>query len=389
MIKSTSQTMPTPKKYFILSVVLLPILFQYATPLPGFTVGDAFMVLAWVLMLLFTRKLSIKKSLLFCLAYIILLSLACYIEGTLTKSTTSLRYIFYLLIMLYFPSVENHRDYIYKVIDLVGICVMIILYIQYVAFYAMGIIVPGVLTFLPLTDTALTDYVGSFSSAGRCMSVFAEPSHYAIFILIFIAYRLFLYEGLSLKHLLLPVFASVSVVLCSSFTGIIMMAAVWALKVFTVMRSRNLSIIYVITTVLVFGIMFYLITNTALGSYIVDSEVYKRQSLGRFAGYEYMANSSNKSTSSLFFGNGMNDIGEIAYLPGWPRLFFYYGILGSLIYVISFLFCIRWKTFSLVLMIIIAGLMVGTEMNFGPLIMPYMLMVITSDKSLILRKIDA
>ena len=83
----------------------------------------------------------------------------------------------------------------------------------------------------------------------------------------------------------------------------------------------------------------------------------------------------------------MNDIGRIEYLPGWPRLIFYFGIIGSFIYIISFLLCSKWDTLSFILLIVIAGLMVGTEMNFGPFIMPYMLMIILSNKTLYIRKL--
>lgn len=386
---NSKSALTTSKKYFILSVVLLPLLFQYATPISSFTVGDAFMVFSWVYLMISTKKTKVKKSLCYALVYIVLITFVYLMDGLLTKSTTSLRYIVYLLIMVYFPTVENNQDYYYKTLNWVGIFVMIVLYVQYVALYTVGIIVPGVLTFLPLTQSSFENYAVAFSSAGRCMSVFAEPSHYAIFIILFIAYRLFLNEGLSFRNIILPVLASISIVLCSSFTGVIMMAAVWALKVFYELKSKRISSIYIMSSLIVFGIMFFIIMNTSLGSYITDEEVYERQSIGRFAGYNYMFSTMDSSTLSFIFGNGMNDIGEIEYLPGWPRLVLYFGLIGSLIYVLSFLSCAKWNTFSFVLLIIIAGLMIGTEMNFGPFIMPYMMLIILSNKSLILEKKNA
>lgn len=386
---NSMSALTTSKKYFILSVVLLPLLFQYATPISSFTVGDAFMVFSWVYLMITTKKTKVKKSLCYALAYIVLLTFVYLMDGLLVKSTTSLRYIVYLLIMIYFPTVENNQGYYYKTLNRVGIFVMIVLYVQYVALYTVGIIVPGVLTFLPLTESSFENYAVAFSSAGRCMSVFAEPSHYAIFIILFIAYRLFLNEGLSFRNIILPVLASISVVFCSSFTGVIMMAAVWMLKVFYELKSKRISFIYIMSSLIVFGIMFFIIMNTSLGSYITDEEVYERQSAGRFAGYDYMYSAMDSSTLSFIFGNGMNDIGEIEYLPGWPRLVLYFGLIGSLIYVLSFLSCAKWNTFSFVLLIIIAGLMIGTEMNFGPFIMPYMMLIILSNKSLILKKKDA
>lgn len=76
--------------------------------------------------------------------------------------------------MIYFPTVENNQGYYYKTLNRVGIFVMIVLYVQYVALYTVGIIVPGVLTFLPLTESSFENYAVAFSSAGRCMSVFCR-----------------------------------------------------------------------------------------------------------------------------------------------------------------------------------------------------------------------
>lgn len=53
---NSKSALTTSKKYFILSVVLLPLLFQYATPISSFTVGDAFMVFSWVYLMISTKK---------------------------------------------------------------------------------------------------------------------------------------------------------------------------------------------------------------------------------------------------------------------------------------------------------------------------------------------
>ena len=73
---NSKSALTTSKKYFILSVVLLPLLFQYATPISSFTVGDAFMVFSWVYLMISTKKTKVKKSLSsiycidnFCLSY--------------------------------------------------------------------------------------------------------------------------------------------------------------------------------------------------------------------------------------------------------------------------------------------------------------------------------
>ena len=71
---NSKSALTTSKKYFILSVVLLPLLFQYATPISSFTVGDAFMVFSWVYLMISTKKTKVKKSLCYALVYIVLIT---------------------------------------------------------------------------------------------------------------------------------------------------------------------------------------------------------------------------------------------------------------------------------------------------------------------------
>lgn len=372
---------PREKRYFILSLLLLPILFMYATPIPGFTVGDAFFVLSFSIMVIKGKGVRIQRSIIPILIYVVTLTFFCILEGSLQKPTTSLRYIIYLIGVAFMPSIEQCGDYVHKTLNRIGYFIMIILIIQFVALTFFDIIVPGLLTFLPLTDTDMHNYSEGFEIAGRCMSVFAEPSHYAIYSILFLSYKLFENKGLTLKALIIPIVISLSIIMCASFTGFICMIGVWGLKLIRELKNGNIAFWMIVPLALASFLILAGIAMTSSGSYLTNSEVYDNQSVGRFAGYSFLLEEVGKTPFSLLFGHGMNDIAELEYLPGWPRLLYYYGIIGGLIYIISFLRCARKGSFSMVLMIVIAGLMVGTEMNFSSFIMPYMTVVVSSKKA--------
>lgn len=364
------------KNNLILSVVLLPILFMYATPIPGLSIGDVVLIFSWVIFILANFKKKLQKSLIAITAYVVFTTLCFEMEGRLGRVTTSLRYVVYLMIMITFPTLRANLGTISKTITWVGIFAMGLLFIQYIFYVYFHTIIPGVLTFMPLMDSSLNDYSEGFKIAGRCMSVFAEPSHYAIFMVLFLVAILFRSRGYKMKQMVLAVLASISIVLCSSFTGIIMMMAVWGIKIVSEARFRAKDIVIIICFLAAMSAGYYVFADTVAGKYLFDEDMYQAHASGRFDGFDYIISQKNRDVLSLLLGFGMNDIGEHAYLPGWPRLFYYYGIIGSILYIISFIKCTKIGTLSFIILIVITGLMVGTEMNFSPFILPYMLLLI-------------
>lgn len=380
---SRSSNIPAEKKIFIVSIILLPILFMYATPIPGFTVGDAFLVFSLLFLIIRLKNVRIEKKLIVCFVYIVIQFILLFLLGSLQRPTTSLHYIVYFVGMLLMPNIRECGYFAIKVLKHVGSFAIILLFVQYVALQFLGIIIPGLLTFLPMTDVGLMNYSEGFQIAGRCMSLFAEPSHYAIYIILFLVCELFEKKGFNFKDLKVPLLISVSIILCASFTGFIGMIAAWGLKLLYEMRKKRVSFMALLSIALISGLMIIVLFNTEAGSYLTNEDVYSVQSEGRFIGYITLQEDLSGSGLHLLFGFGMNDTGsEFNYLPGWPRLIYYYGIIGALIYVVSFIGCVKKRTLSQIVLIVIAGLMIGTEMNFASFIMPYMLIISIFNKTL-------
>lgn len=374
--------LPTADRNFIRSIVLLPILFMYATPIPSFTVGDLYLIAATFYIFL-NKKIKCHKALFLVVAYILFITALRFDQ--LLNPLTSLRYIVYLIIISMMPTVSKYKDYAFTLLQKSSYLAAILLIIQYILLITIGYCLPGVLTFLPLSDDSLEDYSFAVNSvnSGRCMSLFGEPSHFALFMLPYIAVGLFYSKQYDRKMLIKVTVSTVAIVLSSSFTGIMGAAMLWTIWLILAVRNRRISF------KLFWGIMFIAAVVASIffyskaGTYVTDADVYERQSDGRFSGFIYLQEIINRmDTGILLFGGGMIDIAEVSYLSGWPRLFFYYGIIGSVIYVISFLTAARKKSLSMIFMLLIGVLMIGTEFNFGDYFLPYMLFVYMTRKSL-------
>lgn len=375
IITYSSSRVPKLEKHLIRSIVLLPIFFAYATPVPSLTVGDLYLVITTLLYVI-NRKLQFQKSLLLIIIYIVILTFVRY--STLSNPNTSLRYLVYLFIISIMPSLTAYKGYALKLLERVSIIAGVLLVIQYFLLKIAGIYLPGILTFMPLMDPSMRDYgtVVSIINSGRCMSFFVEPSHFAIYMLLFIAVTLFRSENGSLKDIKLAGFATLSVILSASFTGILCSIILWGSWLLLSTKNKLLSYSTTISIIIIISLITIIFLHSSAGSYILNQETYERQSEGRFEGFEFVQEVVERMDSSIFlFGQGMIDMAEEIYLSGWPRLFMYFGIVGTVVYIISFIGCVNFNSLSMLLICLVAVLMIGTEMNFGYLLVPYMLIV--------------
>ena len=278
------------------------------------------------------------------------------------------------------PKVSRYKDYIVNIYNKLCLMSALLMVIQTIALKTLGICIPGVLTFLPLTDTNMYDYASAviYHNSGRCMSFFAEPSHFAIFVLPFLVINL-MSDRVDRKRIIQAIFVSISLIMCASFTGVLSAIIIWGLFILINVIKRNISFKFILLMVFACIIFITILLNTSGGEYLFDEEIYERQSEGRFAGF-MLLDILDINGSLLYFGNGMVDIGELLYLPGWPRLLYYYGIVGTIIYILSFMSCAKRKTVSVIFLILLGILMIGTEVNFNCYFVIYMLCIYITNK---------
>lgn len=370
-------TKKTICKIYILSGLLLPILFLYSLPIKGFTVGDLFLVLSIALMFATGNVKKISYPFLILITSLVFNTLSVFLIKSFSMSTllTSLRYFVYLFYIVLLPNCENFKSFATtSYLNIVKIC-MFYLFLQTMVLKVTGFCLPGVLTFARLTDSSLADYQSAvmIQNSGRCMSLFGEPSHYSIYVLPSLALCLF-YSNTSHKYLM-SLLISASIILSLSFTGVLVMALIWLVFLLKTMHRSGFSIQILLFVFFSFIVAIVLFSTTKAGSYLINASNFKSQSGGRFEGFKYVF-TLKQSFFGLLFGNGMDDIGEKIYLASWPRIIYYFGYFGFVIYLLIFLYFAKiWKLGGIIMLITII-LMIGTEFTFGPLFIPYVVFII-------------
>lgn len=127
----------------------------------------------------------------------------------------------------------------------VGFILCCVLIIQFVQLQLFGVSFSGIFTFLPINvggnvsgfDSAA--YITSIAEEQRCNSLFAEPSHFAQFIMPLIAIDLFLAKDN--YHLKRSVFWIVCTLLSKSGMGVIGLAVIGFAYLINYLKTRNIS----------------------------------------------------------------------------------------------------------------------------------------------------
>lgn len=377
-------------KMYILAGIMLPILFAYTTPVKGLTYGDAFLLFAIGCMLLQCSIVEIQNSIFYIMLYIIGVSFyVIFFESVANLHImTTGRYLIYLIYILFMPMTYEHKEYAIRIYKKVCTFAALILVIQFVALNTIGYAVPGVVRFLPLTDENLYDYSYAvfYTNSRRCMSLFGEPSHYAMYVLPCLAFCLLRNKRVRNKDLCLAGIISLTIVMSSTFTGIFAMIFVWGFWIVQNVVKKYISL--KLSLIVTFSVIafFSLLLNTKLGNYLLNGEIYKSQSTGRFEGYTYLMN-LDMSNTQILLGHGMDDIGSNGiYLAGWARLVYYYGIIGATLYTICLWNCTMKNKMGRTILLLLFVIMIGSEANFMPMFVTYMLMVIVFSQEPILTE---
>lgn len=99
----------------------------------------------------------------------------------------------------------------------------------------------------------------------------------------------------------------------------------------------------------------------------------------RFAGYSLLTQSTDLSL--ILFGRGMQTLtGE--YLSGYMRLYYYFGIIGLLLFLITiFSGYLKHSNAIKILIWLFIILNIGTEVALGPFLLLFASFIITNDEN--------
>lgn len=379
-------------RIYALGGILLPILFQYSTSITGFTIGDLILVSLLLIMIIFIKKIAYSKVFVIINIYILFSLVGLIFQNKYETSImlTTIRYLCYISYIIFLPNVISEKKYICNMYRKIVLFISTFLIIQYILLKIGNLYLPGVIQFFRLTDTSLYNYsyVITYINSGRCMSVFSEPSHFVIYVLPSLILCLFDLKKIRYANIIEALFLSFSIILCSSFTGIAGMSVVWIMWFTINIKNGNFSFRFILFFSICIFLILYILYFTQIGSYIINPEIYTRQSSGRFEGFEYIKQ-LDRSFFERIFGSGMKDIGEEIYLSGWPRLLFYFGYFGTTLYSFSLITFIKNKMMSNIIISLLFVLMIGTEIIFTPFFVLYMILInVMSNKKIFSNQIS-
>ena len=297
-------------KMFITACILLPILFQYAG-IATVTIGDLFLMISFAVLCFFNSNIIIKKEILFLIIYILLLSMLLILQDRFETDAlwTTLRYIVYLICIAVMPNVLSESKFAITFYKKICMLVSYFFLLQYALLKVFDYCLPGVLQFFKLTDESLYDYRYAiyYTNSRRCMSVFGEPSHYAIYVLPFLILILFKKSKIEKKEMADVLVVSLTILLSSSFTGILGMLFIWGIWGVNLIKKINVPRKIVWVILLGIGAITIVLLLSDVVNYIFNIEIYSRHASERFVGFSYVF----EEKSSLFeklFGHVMKDV---------------------------------------------------------------------------------
>lgn len=337
---------------------------------PGVTIGYAIIVLVDIYWLFAINKLKIttnKKTkllwLFFAYALITLPIAAHFADGIRTISIANRIIKVFFLLWLLSVSVGDVVDW-NCYIDSLRIITFIscfVIAIQFFMYLFMGKYLNFKIPFLKYSNENTNTLVPLFQNSSRLNSIFTEPSHFVFFAMQYLIISLFNNPDVNKKNIIHALLVSLSVILCISSTGIILLCIIWFLFLLSIYRRGIISSKMILVSLLVivaFAIGAYLVFNSELylaierlgGSFSTKNTVWKRI-------YANMDRVFSLKGVPLFFGNGMGNIdsefmnsfvytilnvgiiGLIILLLWLIRDFFRTGIMGKVAIVVFVLLC--------------------------------------------------
>ena len=254
------------------------------------------------------------------------------------------RSLLYYFVLIF--GTKKYFDYLfgYKIYTYLAIVATSFLIIQYVSAIFWGRYISGF--WAPLTTVDLKEMYSKFTfyaiTTYRPNSFFAEPAHYATFIIPLLSIMCF--EEIKPKSIYLILFLSSGILISGSTTGLILCVfciMVWLFRFFR--ETRNFK--YLIVTVVLAVIAF---------SFVSSMDSYKFMFFRTFESDNAINSRLKWLTQGTFPFNGVLDylfgVGNCTlilqsrqgWLPGWALLFQNYGIIGFVIYVMCSLYFF-WK----------------------------------------------
>ncbi|EGP4763261.1 hypothetical protein [Enterococcus faecium] len=330
----------------IFLLLLSPILHQYKFIIPGVSIGEFFL---FILLLLNIKHLRIEKKIIITLFPLFLFIFYCLFISLihnyydLNFSYISLivgltRYSFYICMMIIIVNCNILKeDMFIKTYKYIGLIATVYIFIQTIAFYTVGIVLPWKFPFLTVYAQGYDqiDFSSSFATLYRPYSFFLEPGYYAQYLIPIFVITIFNIK--SRKDKILVSLYTVGFFASTSGQGIIIGTSVWLIIIGKYFIKNN----YGVTIKKVFLMLMSPLIILAGTRYIYNNEVINRSILRLFVGDQSSINSRLTSPLTLYhslplykriIGIGYNNVeaffGKIAISNSVIYILLVSGIIG-------------------------------------------------------------
>lgn len=356
--------------FFSITILLQLILKSYGIPGLGGTFADILLLLLCIWMLLLQRKVIAEKNTLFSFLpfyiYIVVnVALTWHMNFSASDQIIDwFRVVLYYYVLIFGVKKYFDVDFAYQVYEYMVIAATVFLIIQYMLVAFAGHYISGFWGPFALVDSKkmYLDFTMFSTSMYRPNSFFAEPAHYATFVIAYLCMNCL--KQINLKTVFMTIFVTFGVLLSGSTTGLVLCAIIiffWLLNFCRKTQNMKYFIVVIILALIAFN-------------YVSQMESFKFMLYRTFEtsnATESRLNWMNKdilpfnSIIDYFIGVGncskilQNGVG---WLPGWILLLQYYGIIGVLIYCICSIWLFiksSWKSRLLLITFWILG--VGAE----------------------------
>lgn len=251
------------KKIYTIIVLSLPILSQYKSMIPGFSISDFMLLLIMSLIIFYLLKedykinvrITLKSPFFWFILYIIcgsmLSSITQYYASIADIIIRSIRYIFYILCAFFISSIFFDFDYFIKGYKKVAIFATVFIIVQTLLFKFKGYVLMGTIPGLEVNNPGYSEEAinNLYTYFYRPSSIFLEPGYYAQYITPYLAYTLFTRNKTFKSKFIEALYLTVGLMLSTSGQGIIIglfIWGIWFMAGFYNSKSKKINLIFII-----------------------------------------------------------------------------------------------------------------------------------------------
>lgn len=350
---------------YTLSIVLYTPLSIYSSGIASFLLADFFIYFVTLILFFAVMRKNGDVSpfymLLVPMSYVVLITLLFALDDVPILLRTA-RFLYNLFFVFIFARKFFSISIAMSIYKVAVVFATIFLLVQFFLYYFFNYYLPGYLPFLNIAREELVLYSSNIYGAvnQRMRSIFSEPAHYAAYSAFFM-YLTLIKNGIkksNWKDLLLCAFISLGIILSSSTTGIVLAFLGWVLFVFLKMGKGKINLKYSMFFPFALLVFFFVYQSDVVQNSILRMTLNSSQEsrlISIFDVFDYSAN-----PLAFFFGHGM-DLQEI-YLASYGRMVFYFGVIGTTLFVCVFLFYALKNIYSFFVLCYILVMGVGTSL---------------------------